>query len=324
VAQIYADIAARLVTDKTSTSFTVDNQKMDVQIVDETNLLTVENLMDMEFDTTVTEDDGTQSTETHKLSEFATIEHENALATIARDNGTHQITVTATTKDGYNTTRLSEKLMKEINKMDLPSGYTVDLGGEADEVNDMLSQMGKLLLLGLALVYLVMVAQFQSLLSPFIILFTVPLAFTGGLFGLVATGEQISIVSLLGFLVLMGTVVNNGIVFVDYTNQLRIAGMSKHEALIFTGKTRMRPILMTALTTILSMSTMVFSKDISAGMSRGMAVVVAAGLLYATLMTLFVVPIMYDILYRGEPKNIDVGDDLDEAPNEVSDDLNNM
>lgn len=324
VAQIYADIAARLVTDKTSTSFTVDNQKMDVLIVDETNLLTVENLMDMEFDTTVTEDDGTQSTETHKLSEFATIEHENALATIARDNGTHQITVTATTKDGYNTTRLSEKLMKEINKMDLPSGYTVDLGGEADEVNDMLSQMGKLLLLGLALVYLVMVAQFQSLLSPFIILFTVPLAFTGGLFGLVATGEQISIVSLLGFLVLMGTVVNNGIVFVDYTNQLRIAGMSKHEALIFTGKTRMRPILMTALTTILSMSTMVFSKDISAGMSRGMAVVVAAGLLYATLMTLFVVPIMYDILYRGEPKNIDVGDDLDEAPNEVSDDLNNM
>ena len=324
VAQIYADIAARLVTDKTSTSFTVDNQKMDVLIVDETNLLTVENLMDMEFDTTVTEDDGTQSTQTHKLSEFATIEHENALATIARDNGTHQITVTATTKEGYNTTRLSEKLMKEINKMDLPSGYTVDLGGEADEVNDMLSQMGKLLLLGLALVYLVMVAQFQSLLSPFIILFTVPLAFTGGLFGLVATGEQISIVSLLGFLVLMGTVVNNGIVFVDYTNQLRIAGMSKHEALIFTGKTRMRPILMTALTTILSMSTMVFSKDISAGMSRGMAVVVAAGLLYATLMTLFVVPIMYDILYRGEPKNIDVGDDLDEAPDEVSDDLNNM
>ena len=324
VAQIYADIAARLVTDKTSTSFTVDNTKMDVLIVDETNLLTVENLMDMEFDTTVTEDDGTQSTETHKLSEFATIEHENALATIARDNGTHQITVTATTKEGYNTTRLSEKLMKEINKMDLPSGYTVDLGGEADEVKDMLSQMGKLLLLGLALVYLVMVAQFQSLLSPFIILFTVPLAFTGGLFGLVATGEQISIVSLLGFLVLMGTVVNNGIVFVDYTNQLRIAGMSKHEALIFTGKTRMRPILMTALTTILSMSTMVFSQDISAGMSRGMAVVVAAGLLYATLMTLFVVPIMYDILYRGEPKNIDVGDDLDEAPDEVSDDLNNM
>ena len=324
VAQIYADIAARLVTDKTSTSFTVDNTKMDVLIVDETNLLTVENLMDMEFDTTVTEADGTQSTETHKLSEFATIEHEKALATIARDNGTHQITVTATTKEGYNTTRLSEKLMKEINKMDLPSGYTVDLGGEADEVNDMLSQMGKLLLLGLALVYLVMVAQFQSLLSPFIILFTVPLAFTGGLFGLVAAGEQISIVSLLGFLVLMGTVVNNGIVFVDYTNQLRIAGMSKHEALIFTGKTRMRPILMTALTTILSMSTMVFSQDISAGMSRGMAVVVAAGLLYATLMTLFVVPIMYDILYRGEPKNIDVGDDLDEAPDEVSDDLNNM
>ena len=98
--------------------------------------------------------------------------------------------------------------------------------------------------------------------------------------------------------------------------------MKKHDALVFTGKTRMRPILMTALTTILSMSTMVFSQDISASMSRGMAVVVAAGLLYATLMTLFIVPIMYDILYRGEPKDIDVGDDLDEAPDEVSEYLN--
>ncbi|MCR5641185.1 MAG: efflux RND transporter permease subunit [Lachnospiraceae bacterium] len=324
VAQIYSDISSRLVTDKTSTSFTADNQKMDVKIIDETHQLTVENLMDMEFDVTVTEDDGTQTTEAHKLSEFATIEHERALATVNRQNGTHQITVTATTKEGYNTTRLSEKVMDLVDGMELPSGYTIDLGGEAEEVNDMLSQMGKLLLLGLALVYLVMVAQFQSLLSPFIILFTVPLAFTGGLFGLVAFHEQISIVSLLGFLVLMGTVVNNGIVFVDYTNQLRIAGMKKHDALIFTGKTRMRPILMTALTTILSMSTMVFSQDISAGMSRGMAVVVAAGLLYATLMTLFIVPVMYDILYRGEPKDIDVGDDLEEAPDEVSDYLNSL
>lgn len=323
VAQIYGDISSRLITDKTSTSFTADNRKMDVKIVDETHLLTVDNLMDMEFDVKTTDDDGKEVTETHKLSEFASIEHETALATVGRENGTHYVSVTATTKDGYNTTRLSEKLMNKVNQLELPHGYNIELGGEAEEVNNMLTQMAKLLALGLALVYLVMVAQFQSLLSPFIILFTVPLAFTGGLFGLVATKEQISIVSLLGFLVLMGTVVNNGIVFVDFTNKMRIAGMKKHDALIFTGKTRMRPILMTALTTILSMSTMVLSQDISAGMSRGMAVVVAAGLLYATLMTLFIVPIMYDILYRGEPKDIDVGDDLDEIPDEISEYLNN-
>jgi multidrug efflux pump subunit AcrB len=114
--------------------------------------------------------------------------------------------------------------------------------------------------------------------------------------------------ALMGFMILMGTVVNNGIVFVDYVNQLRMGGMAKKEALIETGKTRMRPILMTALTTILSMSVMVFSQDAGNAMQKGMAVVVAFGLLYATLMTLFIVPVMYDILYRKQPKEIDIDD----------------
>ena len=157
-------------------------------------------------------------------------------------------------------------------------------------------------------IYLIMVAQFQSLLSPFIILFTIPLAFTGGMFGLMIAGEQLSLLSLLGFVILMGTVVNNGIVFVDYANQLRIGGMERHDALIATGKTRMRPIIMTALTTILSMSVMVFSKDAGNAMQKSMAIVVCIGLLYSTLMTLFIVPVLYDIMYRKEPKNIDVED----------------
>ena len=114
----------------------------------------------------------------------------------------------------------------------------------------------------------------------------------------------------------MGTVVNNGIVFVDYVNQLRIGGMSKREALIETGKTRMRPILMTALTTILSMSVMVFSQDAGNAMQKGMAIVVSAGLLYATLMTLFIIPVMYDILYRRNPKEVHVAD-LEDAPDEA-------
>ena len=167
-----------------------------------------------------------------------------------------------------------------------------------------------LLMISLAIlfIYLIMVAQFQGLLSPFIVLLTIPLAFTGGLLGLLIAGEELSVMSMMGFLVLAGVVVNNGIVFVDYVNQLRIGGMSKREALIETGKTRMRPILMTALTTILSMSVMVFSQDAGNAMQKGMAVVVAFGLLYATLMTLFIVPVMYDILYRKQPKVIDVED----------------
>jgi len=115
----------------------------------------------------------------------------------------------------------------------------------------------------------------------------------------------------MGFLILSGVVVNNGIVFVDYTNQLRLAGMEKLEALVETGKARMRPILMTALTTILAMMTMALSKDASAVMSRGMVIVTIGGLAYATLMTLFIVPVMYDIFFRREIKEIDIGDEND-------------
>ena len=174
----------------------------------------------------------------------------------------------------------------------------------------MVSQMVQMLALGLLFIYLVMVAQFQSLLSPFIILFTVPLAFTGGLIGLLIAGEQLSMMSLMGFMVLMGTVVNNGIVFVDYTNQLRLEGVEKRRALVLTGQARMRPILMTALTTILSMCSLIFSQSTTAAASRGMAIVVAGGLAYATLMTLFVVPVMYDIFYRKQPRVIDLDDEV--------------
>ena len=323
-AQIYSDISSRLTTEKTSTTMTLNDQQVDVKIVNENDVLTVENLMDMTFTVNTTDEDGNAATEEHKLSEFAEVEYAAGMSSISRENGSHVVTVTATTEDGYNTTRLSEQVQSQLDGYSLPDGYSVSMGGEVEQVTDMLTQMIQLLALGLVLVYLVMVAQFQSLLSPFIILFTIPLAFTGGLLGLVISGDQLSMVSLLGFLVLMGTVVNNGIVFVDYTNQLRLGGMEKREALIATGKTRLRPILMTALTTILAMGTMMFSQDITANMSRGMAVVVAGGLAYATLMTLFVVPVMYDLLYRRKPKQVDVGDDLDDAPDDAAEFLANQ
>ena len=143
--------------------------------------------------------------------------------------------------------------------------------------------------------------------------------------GLLIFGQQISAMALMGFMILMGTVVNNGIVFVDYVNKLRIQGVDKHTALIATGETRMRPIFMTALTTILSMSVMMFSKDAGNSMQKSMAIVVACGLIYSTLMTLFIVPVMYDILYRRQPHDIDVGDgDMDEIPDEASEFIDKM
>ena len=124
--------------------------------------------------------------------------------------------------------------------------------------------------------------------------------------------------ALMGFAVLMGTVVNNGIVFVDFVNQLRRGGLEKRDALVMTGRTRMRPIMMTALTTILAMIPMVFSDAVGASMQRGMALVVVGGLLYATFMTLYIVPIMYDLLYRRVPKEIDVdGGDIDDDPDDA-------
>lgn len=318
-AQIYGEISDRLTTDKTAVTLKVDETDMDVKIVNETDLLTKENLMDMEFETQTVDDEGKQVTETHKLSEFATLKYSPGVNSIGRSNQVRTMSVTAATMKGYNTTLLARKVENLLKDYDLPENYTVEFGGEASNTEDMIVQMGKLMLLGFLLIYLIMVAQFQSLLSPFIVIFTVPLAFTGGLLGMLFAGEQMSLISLIGFLVLMGTVVNNGIVFVDYANQLRLGGMEKRDALIATGKTRMRPILMTAFTTILAMLAMLFSKTSGSEMGRGMAIVVAAGLLYATLMTLFVVPVLYDILYRKEVKEIDVGDDtIDDVPDDAA------
>ncbi len=318
VAQIYGTLASRLTTEKDSVTMSVGDTDMTVQLVDETELLNRKNLLHMELEATVTNEDGTTETKKYELGDFAELEYGQGLASISRENQSHYITITADTMEGHNTTLLTRDLKKKLKSYEIADGYTIEIGGESDQVDDMVSQMMQLMALGFLLIYLVMVAQFQSLLSPFIVLFTIPLAFTGGLLGLLAFGEQLSLMSLLGFTILMGTVVNNGIVFVDYANQLRIGGMGRREALIATGKTRMRPILMTALTTILSMCMMIFSRQAGNSMGRGMAIVVVGGLLYATLMTLFIIPVMYDIFYRKQPHQVDVGeDDLDEILDEA-------
>ena len=348
VAQIYAEIAGRLNTNVTSTTITVDGAEMDVTVSDETDPLTRENLLEMEF-TAVSftgdlgggdmsamlgafsgegdseEEEGEQGTPpaddgVHKLREFATVEETLSASSIRRENLTRYVTVTASTAAGYNTTVLARSLQSGVREIErgLPDGYSIEFSGESEQVGEMVEQMLGLAGLGLLFIYLVMVAQFQSLLSPFIILFTVPLAFTGGMLGLLAAGEPLSMLSMMGFLILMGTVVNNGIVFVDYTNQLRIGGLEKHDALVATGQTRMRPILMTAMTTILAMTQLIFGTDMGSQMGRGMAIVIAGGLAYATLMTLFIIPLMYDILYRRQPKEIDVGEGIDDSPDDAA------
>jgi HAE1 family hydrophobic/amphiphilic exporter-1 len=135
------------------------------------------------------------------------------------------------------------------------------------------------------------------------------LAFTGGLLALIITNGEISVISMLGFLVLSGVIVNNGIVFVDYINQLRLEGKNKRDAIIETGRTRIRPILMTALTTILAMSTMALGVGMRSEMTQGLAVVTIGGLIYGTILTLVLIPVLYDLFHRREIKNTIIDDE---------------
>ena len=325
VAQVYQQIAAKLTTTTTAqTPVTIDGTTMNVQISDNLDPVTKENMMDMTFETSVMSADGTTTTGTCTLADIATWVTGTAPDSITSENQTQYITVTADTLDGYNTTvqarALQSKLDEYAASSEMPEGCSFSMGGESDIVNYMVQEMVQWMGLALPFVYLVMVAQFQSLLSPFIVLFTVPLAFTGGLLGLLAAGQQLTMISLMGFIVLMGTVVNNGIVFVDYTNQLRMGGMDRRAALIATGKTRMRPILMTTLTTVLAMLQMLLSDDMASQLMSGMAVVIICGLSYATLMTLYIVPIMYDILFKKPPLNVDIGDEssFDDIPDDAA------
>lgn len=307
VAQIYSELASALTTETTSTTLTVGAEDYEVVVADERGRLDRDTLMNYEFEVAGTGPDA--EPETHTLSEFASLKDDLSLAAVNRENQQRYMTVSAAVKEGYNATLISREIQPTLDSYDMPDGYTLEVGGETQSVADAMQDLVLMILLAVVFIYMIMVAQFQSLLGPFIVMLTMPLAFTGGLGALWIAGLPLSVISMLGFLILAGVVVNNGIVFVDYANQLRLEGMEKRAALIETGKTRMRPILMTALTTILAMSTMAFSTGMGAELSKPMALVTMGGLGYATLLTLFIVPVFYDLLFRKPMKKIDVDDE---------------
>ena len=307
VAQIYSELASALTTETTSTTLTVGAEDYEVVVADERGRLDRDTLMNYEFEVAGTGPDA--EPETYTLSEFASLKDDLSLAAVNRENQQRYMTVSAAVKEGYNATLISREIQPTLDSYDLPDGYTLEVGGETQTVAQAMQDLVLMILLAVVFIYMIMVAQFQSLLGPFIVMLTMPLAFTGGLGALWIAGLPLSVISMLGFLILAGVVVNNGIVFVDYANQLRLEGMEKRAALIETGKTRMRPILMTALTTILAMSTMAFSTGMGAELSKPMALVTMGGLGYATLLTLFIVPVFYDLLFREPMKKIDVDDE---------------
>ncbi len=303
VAQVFSELAAALTDTTTATTLTLDDGELPVIVCRDADAApTRETLMDHAF--TVTNAAGEE--ETVYLRDIAAQSEAQSLAAIQRENGVRTMQVTAAVDSEHNIGLVSREITRQLSSLEVPAGCEVALEGENETINTALVDLVKMIALAIVFIYLIMVAQFQSLLSPFIVMFTIPLAFTGGLLALWLTRCEISVIAMLGFLVLAGVVVNNGIVFVDSINQLRLSGQTRADAILQTGQTRMRPVLMTALTTILAMSTMALGIGSGAEMTQPMAIVSIGGLAYATLLTLFVVPVLYDIFCRKELRAADV------------------
>ncbi|CEO23223.1 efflux RND transporter permease subunit [Paraclostridium sordellii] len=298
VAQVYQEVSKALKSENTATTLNVGSNEYPVIVVDdENNSLSRESLSNYKIKAMKDNEEVEV-----KLENIATIEEVESLNSINHERQVRNISVTASIDSEHNIGLVSKDVEDKLKDYKLPDGYTIDMGGELESMNSAFGDLIKMISLAILFIYLIMVAQFQSLLSPFIVLFTIPLAFTGGFLGLLVTGFELSMISMLGFLMLAGIVVNNGIVFIDYVNQLRLNGLDKKSALILAGKTRIRPILMTALTTILGLLTLAMGIGTGAEMIQPMAIVTIGGLSYATVLTLFIVPVMYDILNRKELK----------------------
>ncbi|NLW12191.1 MAG: MMPL family transporter [Clostridiaceae bacterium] len=295
VAQIFGDLSKKLTAQSQATVLNTEQEEYPVVMINTGRLsITRENLADFEFN--IKKQDGTE--EVVKLQDIAEITEAESLKSIRRSGQSRYMTVNAEVADGYNIGLVSREFDDKMAEYEVPAGFELEITGENESIQDAMGDLVLMIALAVIFIYLIMVAQFQDLLSPFIVLFTLPLAFTGGLLLLWVSGMELSVIAILGFLVLAGIVVNNGIVFVSYVNQLREEGMEQKEALVTAGTTRIRPILMTALTTILAMSTMALGLGSGAEMMQPMAVVTIGGLTYATLLTLLVVPVLYDLFHR--------------------------
>lgn len=305
VAQVYQQIAAAITSETTSSTLTNSGKNLDVVVIkDENSDVTKNNIKDIKL--TYTDKEGNEKAT--KLSEVAEISDSESMNSITRSDQKRYIKVSGTLKDGYTNTDVSNKAKALFDDYKLPDGCSIEYSGSNESTMEAVNQMLLMMLLGVILIYLIMVAQFQSLKSPFIIMFTIPLAFTGGFLGLLITGFDVSVVALLGFVMLCGIIVNNGIVLVDYINNLRLEGKERREAIVEAGKTRMRPILITAITTVLGLSTMALGIGTGSEIMQPIAIVCIGGLLYATIMTLYIVPVIYDILSKKELRKVSESD----------------
>ena len=227
------------------------------------------------------------------LSEVARVEVQQSATSINRENQKNYVTVSADANglSGNEVQALAEETLKNL---ELPDDCYYEFSGTLDSMNEGFSQLGLALIVAVLLVFMIMASQFESLVSPAIIMFSMPLAITGAIFGLLLTGKSITMTSFMGFIMLAGMVVNNGIVLVDYANQLRDRNFgTTYECLLEAGRTRLRPILMTTLTTILGLVPSALSNATGNEMMKGLSIAVIFGMMLSTLVTLVFIPVLY-------------------------------
>lgn len=228
------------------------------------------------------------------LSQIADITIEKGPTSIRRDSQERVVTVTSQIVD-RDLNSIVQDIELKFETYELPEGYSYSIGGENEEMIDAFTQLAQALGLAIILIYMVMAAQFESLIYPFIIMFTIPLAFSGGALGLFLTGRSLGVTALIGVIILSGIVVNNGIVLIDYINTLRKEGKDRKEAILQAGPIRLRPILMTTLTTVLGLIPITLGIGEGAELMAPLGSVVIGGLSLSTILTLVLVPVIYTL-----------------------------
>ncbi|MBQ9091929.1 MAG: efflux RND transporter permease subunit [Anaerotignum sp.] len=273
------------ISGSTATEYKVDGTEIDVVLRYDTEQINY--LTDLN-DLTVTSGMGTQV----PLSNFATISMGETATTIMRENQKNYVTINVDA-EGLSGGDAQKLVVSAMDDFELPDGCHYEFGGMTEMMNESFGQLGLAMVVAVLLVYMIMASQFESLRYPFIVMFSMPLAITGAIFGLLITGNTITMPAMMGFVMLVGMVVNNGIVLVDYTNQLMDRGMTCYDALTTAGPRRLRPILMTTLTTVLGMVPMAMATSEGSEMMQALAIGVIFGLTLSTVVTLVFIPVLY-------------------------------
>ena len=240
-----------------------------------------------------------------KIRDIGQVKEASTPPDITRKDRERYITISGTVGAGYALSELVDQTMVEMEKIPMPQGFSWQIGGSYEDQQDTFGDLALLMALMVILVFVIMASQFESLTYPFVIMFSLPFAVLGVVIGLAITGTPINIMSMLGILMLIGIVVNNGIVLVDYTILCRERGMSVVDAVVTAGRSRLRPILMTTLTTVLGMIPMAVGNGVGSEMWNSLGMSVAWGLSFSTLITLVLIPTLYaSFAFTGEERKL--------------------